>query len=123
MTAQGILTLVEIWCWTGFTVGALFLLFGIHRVDEDADGAVAFRPLLIIGIMLIWPLVLWRWVVLARGTDNWQRRHMPPRAMHLYAAGFMAIGILVSIGLSMALKQTWPADIAPEQISKAGAAE
>ena len=123
MTAQGILTLVEIWCWIGFIVGALFLLFGIHRVDEDASGAVAFRPLLIVGIVLIWPLVLWRWYVLASGTDNWQRRHVPPRKTHLYAAVFMAVAVIISISLSLALKQTWPDHIAPEQISEAATQE
>jgi hypothetical protein len=120
VTAQTILNLVEIWCLIGFAVGAVFLFFGIHRVDEDADGAVAFRPLLIIGIMLIWPLVLWRWYVLATGQDNWKRRHRPPRATHLYAALFMAVAIVMTAGLSMALKQTWPANVAPERLSDAG---
>ena len=118
MTAQGILTLVEIWCWIGVGVAVLFLLFGIHRVDDDANGAVAFRPLLIVGVVLILPLVLWRWYVLARGIDDWQRRHVPPRQTHLYAAVFMAIAVIVSNSLSMALKQTWPDHIAPEQLSK-----
>lgn len=120
MTAQGILTVVEIWCWIGLGVGVLFLLFGIHRVDEDADGAVAFRPLLIVGIVLIWPLVLWRWYVLAVGRDNWQARHVPPRAVHAMAAVFLAVAVLTSVSLSTVLKQTWPDHIAPEQISAAG---
>ena len=118
MSAQGILTAVEIWFWIGLSVGALFLLFGIHRVDEDADGAVAFRPLLIVGIVLIWPLVLWRWVILATGRDNWQARHVPPRAIHMIAAGFLAVAIGATVILSMALKQTWPDHIAPERLSE-----
>ncbi|MEL7281749.1 MAG: hypothetical protein AAFY35_12045 [Pseudomonadota bacterium] len=122
MTAQTILTGVEIWCWIGLAVGALFLLFGIHRVDEDADGAVAFRPLLIVGIVLIWPLVLWRWSVLARGRDNWQARHVPPRAAHKVAAVFLAVAVVASVSLSIALKQTWPDHIAPKQIRTAGEA-
>ena len=119
MTAQSILTAVEIWFWIGLAVGALFLLFGIHRIDEDANGAVAFRPLLIVGIVLIWPLVLWRWLVLARGRDNWQARHLPPRAVHMIAAVFLAVAVGASIILSMALKQTWPDHIAPQQLSEA----
>ncbi|MEO0771546.1 MAG: hypothetical protein AAFZ04_00050 [Pseudomonadota bacterium] len=120
MTAQSILTAVEIWGWIGLAVGVLFLLFGIHRVDEDADGAVAFRPLLIVGIVLIWPLVLWRWVILAKGRDNWQARHVPPRAVHMIAAVFLAVTVGVALALSLALKQTWPDHIAPERLSEAG---
>lgn len=122
MTAQTILTGVEIWCWIGLAVSALFLLFGIHRVDEDADGAVAFRPLLIVGIVLIWPLVLWRWYVLAQGHENWRARHRPPRAVHTIAALFLGVAVMASVSLSMALKQTWPDHIAPEQIRAAGEA-
>ncbi|MEM7732432.1 MAG: hypothetical protein AAF280_06555 [Pseudomonadota bacterium] len=120
MTAQTIITAVQIWCWVGLAVGVLFLLFGIHRVDEDADGAVAFRPLLIVGIVLIWPLVLWRWAILARGRDNWQARHTPPRAVHMIAAVFLAVAIGAALALSLALKQTWPDHIAPELLSEAG---
>lgn len=123
MTAQSVLTFVEIWCWTGFAVAALFLVFGIHKIDEDADGAVAFRPLLIVGIMLVWPLVLWRWFLLATDRDQWRRRHVPPRATHLYAALFLVAAILISITLSLALRQTWPADIAPERLSEADLTE
>ena len=50
----------------GAGVAAAFLLFGIERVDPAARGAYAFRPLLVPGLMLLWPLVLCRWRVLAR---------------------------------------------------------
>ena len=51
----------------GLIVAALFLLAGIDRVDPSARGAVAFRPLLAPGIVLLWPLVLIRWRRLAQG--------------------------------------------------------
>jgi hypothetical protein len=35
-------------------------------VDPAARGAYAFRPLLLPGLVLLWPLVAWRWAVLAR---------------------------------------------------------
>lgn len=118
MTAQGILTIAEIWCWIGLSVGTVFLLFGIQRVDDDARGAVAFRPLLILGIMLIWPLVIWRWYSLISERDNWKARHMPPRAAHMVVAVFLAIAVFTSITLALALKQTWPDHIAPQQLSE-----
>jgi hypothetical protein len=49
----------------GLVVGLAFLLFGIDRVDPAARGAYAFRPLLLPGLVLLWPLVLWRWCRLA----------------------------------------------------------
>lgn len=50
----------------GFVVAAGFLLFGIDRTDASARGAVAFRPLLLPGIVLLWPMVVRRWLTLAR---------------------------------------------------------
>jgi len=50
----------------GGVVAALFLAIGIDRVEPSARGAYAFRPLLIPGICLIWPLVLYRWLVLEK---------------------------------------------------------
>lgn len=50
----------------GLAVAAAFLLYGIDRVDLAARGAVAFRPLVAPGIVLLWPLVLLRWRALAK---------------------------------------------------------
>ena len=57
---------LAIWAAIGLVTGIAFLLYGIDRVDEAAEGAYAVRPLLLPGIVLLWPLVLWRWRVLAR---------------------------------------------------------
>ena len=48
-------------------VALAFLTFGSERVDPAARGAYAFRPLLLPGLVLLWPLVLWRWRRLERG--------------------------------------------------------
>ncbi len=50
----------------GAVVGAAFLAIGIDRVEPSAEVAYAFRPLLVPGLCLIWPLVLWRWLALER---------------------------------------------------------
>lgn len=52
----------------GLVVAVLFLLFAIGRMDPAADGAYAFRPLLVPGLILLWPLVLIRWLRFERGT-------------------------------------------------------
>jgi hypothetical protein len=46
----------------GLVVAAAFLIFGVGRIDLSARGAYAFRPLLIPGVVLLWPFVLARWV-------------------------------------------------------------
>jgi hypothetical protein len=45
----------------GLLVGVAFLVWGIERLDAAAVGAYAFRPLLLPGLVLLWPLVLRRW--------------------------------------------------------------
>lgn len=45
----------------GLVVGVLFLMLAIDRMDHAAVGAYAFRPLLLPGLALLWPLVLLRW--------------------------------------------------------------
>lgn len=50
----------------GLVLGLGFLLVGIDRVDPAAKGAHAVRPLLLPGLVLLWPLVAWRWAALER---------------------------------------------------------
>ncbi len=57
---------VEIYGAIGAVVAAAFLVLGIDRVDPGARGSYAFRPLLIPGIVMLWPIVLWRWFALER---------------------------------------------------------
>ncbi|MBO6757587.1 MAG: hypothetical protein JJ902_14740 [Roseibium sp.] len=54
----------------GALVAVAFLGFGIDRVDPSARGSFAFRPLLVPGICLLWPLVLVRWVALERSAGD-----------------------------------------------------
>jgi hypothetical protein len=50
----------------GIVVGVAFLFLGIDRVDPAARGSYAFRPLLLPGLVLLWPFVAARWFVLGR---------------------------------------------------------
>jgi len=110
---------VKIWASIGALVAAIFLTIGIDRIDEDAQGAYAFRPLLIPACLLIWPLIIWRWFVLETGRDQWLKRHKPPREAHFWVAIIFALAIpgIMIIGLSQ--KQEWPADFKPQKISAA----
>ncbi len=57
-----ILLLVIGYAAIGVVVASFFLLFGLSRRDPASEGAYAFRPLLLPGLALLWPLVLLRWV-------------------------------------------------------------
>ncbi|MEM7743038.1 MAG: hypothetical protein AAF409_04935 [Pseudomonadota bacterium] len=83
--AGNLLTAAELWAWAGGAVALVFLGVGIDRVDPNARTSFVFRPLLIPGIVLLWPLVLWRWAVLETGRDRPHARHQPPRGFHRYA--------------------------------------
>ncbi len=55
------------WALAGALTAGAFLLCGIDRIEPSARRAYAFRPLLIPGMILLWPLVLFRWAALERG--------------------------------------------------------
>jgi len=57
---------LTIWAGIGLIMAAAFLLFGFDRVDPGARDAYAVRPLLVPGLVLLWPVVLCRWVSLTR---------------------------------------------------------
>ena len=119
-TAGTVLDIVSVYGWIGLGVGVVFLFLGIDRVDENARGAYVFRPLLLPGVVLIWPIVLWRWFLLETGRDQWPLRHRPPRKSHGAAALLFAIAIPLVIVVGVSIKQTWPGDVAPVKILEAG---
>lgn len=116
--AEMIMMVVRGWLWIGGAVSLVFLTIGIDRVDEDSVGAYVFRPLLIPGILLIWPLVLWRWWQIEAQSYAWANRYHPPRKAHAIAAVVMACVVVVGLIYGLSLRQTWPADIAPIQLSE-----
>ncbi len=59
--AHVIVLAAEIYAAIGALVAAWFLLVAIDRIDPAARDALAFRPLLIPGLVLLWPLVLLRY--------------------------------------------------------------
>ncbi len=66
MVAALIVHAVTIYAACGAVLALAFLLWGIDRIDPGAVGGYAFRPLLIPGIVLLWPVVALRWAALER---------------------------------------------------------
>jgi hypothetical protein len=61
-----IIDAVLVYAVIGAALASVFLLWGIDRIDPASIGAYAFRPLLVPGIVLLWPLVARRWIALER---------------------------------------------------------
>jgi hypothetical protein len=66
VVAQTLITFLQVYALIGGLVAAIFLLWGVDRVEPSARGSYAFRVLLIPGVVGLWPLVLWRWRALER---------------------------------------------------------
>lgn len=115
--AAALMSVVQIYTGMGAVVAALFLTIGIDRIDADARGAYAFRPLLIPAVLLIWPLVLWRWWREETGRATPVGRYTPPRRSHGVAAVLMGVAVAVTLLVSFGIRQTWPADAMPRQIA------
>lgn len=114
-----IIALAEIWAYLGLAVAAVFLTVGIGRVEPNALGAYTFRPLLIPGIVLLWPLVVWRWAVLETGRDRPLARHAPPRKGHarLWLVCAVLIPAILVTGLLVRQDRTAPLP-APVQLTE-----
>lgn len=83
--AEFLIQAVEIYGMIGAGVAALFLLFGVDRVAPGARGAYLFRPLVAPGVILLWPLVLWRWRALERALHSGDPRAPDAHAPDLQA--------------------------------------
>ena len=108
--AATLVLLVAIYAAAGAVVALVFLLFGIDRVEPNARHAYLFRPLLIPGILLLWPLVSWRWRQLATGRLQPGDRHMPPRGLQSACALVLAIVIPLIVLSALILRQDGPRD-------------
>jgi hypothetical protein len=100
----------------GLVVALAFLAVGLARVDPGARGAYGFRPLLLPGLVLLWPLVLWRWAVLARGAPPLRigRRYA---ATHRVVWGTLAVLLPLLLLGALALRQGGPLESAPIRLA------
>jgi hypothetical protein len=53
----------EAYALLGFLFAAIFVSFGLQRLDSEARGSgIAFRLLILPGVAAFWPMLLRRWV-------------------------------------------------------------
>ena len=108
--------MVQAYVALGAAAAVAFLLAGLDRTMPSARGAYAFRPLLLPGLILLWPLVLWRWVALVRGNPE------PPPGRHYRATHrlvWTAFAVLLPAMLiaALAVRQDAARDPAPVQLA------
>jgi hypothetical protein len=109
--AHLIVLAAECYAAIGAIIAAWFLLVVIDRIDPASRGALAFRPLLIPGLALLWPLVLLRyrgWP--ARAPHDLRRVHWRVWLVLCAALPLLLIGAL-------ALRQNGPAEAAPVRLA------
>lgn len=110
----------QVYVAVGVVVALAFLIFGLARVAPGARGAYAFRPLLLPGLALLWPLVLWRWWRLSRApAPGLGRRY---RAVHRWAWMVLAAALPLALLAALSLRQTGPLEAAAIRLSPPGAA-
>ena len=120
--AAGLISAFEVYGLVGLAVSAVFLAWGIDRVEENARGAFVFRPLLIPGVVLLWPLVLWRWAALERGRDRWASRHRPPRRLQHWLGVALSAAIPAILFGALLVRQDGPFE-RPAELLEPPAAE
>lgn len=63
---DAITTALGVYGGVGSAVALIFLVYGMDRIDAAAKGAYAMRPLLVPGLVILWPIVILRWIALER---------------------------------------------------------
>ena len=115
--------IIQIYGALGVLVAIAFLFWGVDRVAPDARGAYVFRPLLVPGGVLLWPLVLWRWGVLERARELGLRRHRPPRRTQDVLAAILAVLIPIILIVALLIRQQGPFEWNAERVEDPSAEE
>jgi hypothetical protein len=105
------------YCLAGVLVAVAFLAVGLSRVAPGARGAYAFRPLLLPGLALLWPLVLWRWwrLATAPATLRLGRRYA---GTHRAVWTVLAVALPLLLLAALALRQSGPLEAAPVRLAE-----
>lgn len=116
MTAATLLLGAQIYLGIGGAVAVVFVLYGIDRIEVDARGVWAFRPLLVPGILLIWPLVLWRWWAIERRGAETAARYRPPHRLQGAMLLLLVLAVPVMVFGALVIRQDGPFEAAAEQL-------
>lgn len=121
MTADTLLDLGRAWLAAGAVTATAFIPIGAGRVEPGAVDAWPFRLLLIPGVLLIWPLVLWRWALVERGRPAAVQR--PPLRAQDRLGIALALAIPAILTLGVAVRQVGSVERVAVQIEAPAEAE
>jgi len=116
--AELVIWAASAWLIVGCAVAVIFLSFGADRLLEGAREVYVFRVLVAPGIVLIWPVVLWRWYDMRSDNIAWQDHHTPSRRLAGWLEIAMALSLLVL--LVAAAVQLGRPDASPEPVRLTG---
>ncbi|MEM8663393.1 MAG: hypothetical protein AAGF49_04645 [Pseudomonadota bacterium] len=115
--AATLIEIARIYGLLGLGVAAVFLVVGIGRVSPDARGAYVFRPLLVPGIVLLWPAVVLRWIALERAQAGHSfSAYRPPRRAQDLGAVLLAIVVTLTLFLALLARQDGPLERPAERL-------
>jgi hypothetical protein len=66
-----ILIVLAVYLAIGFLFAMAFIMKGVHKVDEGANGgSIGFRIIIIPGTMVFWPALLKKWIQAVKGAKH-----------------------------------------------------
>ena len=102
--AETLLDIGRIYLMIGGAATLLFCFVAVGRIDPNGENAWVFRPLLVPGVVLLWPLVLYRWMRIAGGWEEF-KRHQPPRQTQDRLGIVLAVAIPVILVVCLSARQ------------------
>lgn len=101
--AESVLAIAQAYAFGGVFVALAFLLFGLDRIDPAARTSYMFRALIFPGLVLIWPVVIWRW----RLAGSAPMRPPVPVSRHvaIHSVIWLSLAVLVPVLLGTAFLQ------------------
>lgn len=120
--AETLLTIAWIWLVLGAVTALVFLAYGVDRVLESARDVYLFRVLVAPGVILIWPLVLWRWRQLERGGIAWRDHHQPHRKLAgiIELAMAACLFVLLILAITIGTHSPFPEPVKLSALTMAG---
>lgn len=67
--AEWLIMIAKGYAALGAVVAAAFVFVGLDRIDSSSHGSYSFRPLIVPGLILLWPLVIMRWLAAEKGGE------------------------------------------------------
>jgi hypothetical protein len=96
-----LITILAVDVYIGISVAVIFLVFGIDQIDPAAKNSYGFRILIFPGLVLFWPLVIWRWWILLKSHSQISSPVSEHIKIHTYTWIFLLMFIPTILGITL----------------------